>query len=203
MFDSLKKPALGQRVIGFFWPAMGWRRTGEYFKHRIGRLPGTPYSIAAGFACGAAISFSPFVGLHFVLGGVWAWLVRANIIASAIGTAVGNPWTFPFIWVWIYNVGHWMGAGEGGRSVEDLDFGALFGNMLEAVVSGDMDFLVETAGPVFWPMLLGSVPTMIVTWIVFYVPLKKMVEGYQKARLARRARKGKRRRGGEQKEQTS
>lgn len=186
MFNRREKPNIGQRVISFLWPAMGWRRTSHYLRHRVGRLPGSPYEIAAGFACGAAVSFTPFVGLHLILGGIWAWLFRANIISSAIGTAVGNPWTFPFIWVWIYQVGQWMGVGEAGRDVTELDFSALFGNMMEALLSGDMDFLMETAGPVFWPMLIGSVPTMAFIWVVFYFPLNAMVGGYQKARMQRR-----------------
>lgn len=169
---------------------MGWRRTVDYLKHRVGRIPGTPYQIAAGFACGAAISFTPFVGLHFILGGTWAWLIRANILSSVIGTAVGNPWTFPFIWVWIYQCGQWMGVG--GSQVVDvtqLDFGSLFANMFKAMVSGDLDFLIEIAAPVFWPMLVGSLPSIAIVWVGFYFPLKAMVAGYQKARSARRARK--------------
>ena len=170
---------------------MGWRRTSHYLKHRIGRIPGSPYEIAAGFACGAAISFSPFVGLHFILGGLWAWLIRANIIASAIGTAVGNPWTFPFIWVWIYQCGQWMGFGYGDapEDVTQLDFGALLGNMMEAMLAGDFNFLMETAGPVFWPMLIGAVPSIVIIWVAFYFPLKAMVESYQKARAHRRAKR--------------
>jgi len=190
MFNRREKPNVPQRVIGFVWPTMGWRRTGNYLKHRVGRIPGSPYEIAGGFACGAAVSFTPFVGLHFILGGIWAWLIRTNIVSSAIGTAIGNPWTFPFIWVWIYQCGQWMGiGGDATQDVTQLDFGALFGNMLEAVVSGDMEFLIDTAGPVFWPMLIGSVPTMAFVWVAFYFPLKAMVAGYQKARVARRARK--------------
>jgi len=190
MFNRRKKQNTGQRVIGIIWPTMGWRRTGHYLKHRVGRIPGSPYEIAGGFACGAAVSFTPFVGLHFILGGIWAWLMRTNIVSSAIGTAVGNPWTFPFIWVWIYQCGRWMGVGgDATRDVTELDFGAFFGNMMEAVVSGDLDFLIETAAPVLWPMLIGSIPTMAVVWVGFYFPLKVMVSGYQKARIARRARK--------------
>ena len=31
-----------------------------------------------------------------------AFVIRGNLIASMIGTAVGNPFTFPFIWLTIY-----------------------------------------------------------------------------------------------------
>ena len=189
MFDRRNKLDACQRVISFLWPAMGWRRTSHYFKHRLGRIPGSPYEIAAGFACGAAISFSPLVGLHFILGAIWAWLIRANIISSAIGTALGNPWTFPFIWIWIYQCGLWLGAGYGNTTMDvtQLDFQALFGNMMEAMLSGDLEFLIETAGPVLWPMLVGSVPSIVVIWVAVYFPLKAMVESYQKARFQRRS----------------
>ena len=69
---------------------------------RLKRLQGTPYSIATGFACGVAISFTPFIGFHMILAALTAWLIRGNIIASAIGTIVGNPWTFPFIWLAVF-----------------------------------------------------------------------------------------------------
>ena len=179
---------IGQRFIAFFWPSMGWRRTAHYLKHRICRIPGSPYEIAAGFACGAAISFSPFVGLHFIIGGLWAWLTRSNIFSSIIGTAVGNPWTFPIIWAWIYQCGLWMGVGDGSgpEKVMEMDFRAFFGDMSTAIISGDLKFLFDTARPVFWPMLVGCLPTVAVAWLVSYFPVKILVESYQKNRSHRR-----------------
>jgi uncharacterized protein len=186
MFDRRTKLRLHQKVSNFFWPSIGWRRSVRYLLHRLGRLPGTPYSIACGFACGAAISFSPFVGLHFILGAIWAWVMRANILASAIGTAVGNPWTFPFIWVWIFQVGHLMGAGDGNMDISDIDFSALFGGITEASLNGDINTVIEISTPVLWPMLLGSLPTIAVVWLIFYFPLKNIVERYQHRRIQRR-----------------
>lgn len=87
------------------WPTMSMKRVARYYRNRVARLPGTPHSIAAGFAAGAAVSFTPLVGFHFVLGALVAYVLRGNLIASAIGTAVGNPWTFPFIWLAIYELG--------------------------------------------------------------------------------------------------
>src|SRR3546814_13256871 len=108
MFRPRNPLPVHKRVSGFLWPRGGWRRSGIYVSHRLRRLPGTPYRIAAGFACGAAISFPPFIGLHFVLSAALALIVRGKIIPSAIGTDVGNPWTFPFIWLWTFSLGHWM-----------------------------------------------------------------------------------------------
>ena len=39
---------------------------------------------------------------HILLAMLLALLIRGNLIASGIGTVVGNPWTFPLIWF----VGH-------------------------------------------------------------------------------------------------
>lgn len=183
-----------ERLREFLWPRSGWERSAKYIFHRVARLPGTPHAIAGGFACGAAVSFTPFVGLHIVLAALLAWSIRANIISSAIGTVVGNPWTFPFIWVWIYELGHWMGVGTGGHASENLDFISLFGKMLEAVLRLDAGYLFETAWPVFFlPMLAGGIPTALVMWLAFYVPLKPVVESYQRRRRARRERRQRRR----------
>ena len=54
--------------------------------------------VAAGVAAGAFTSFTPFMGLHFLFAALFAWAIRGNLLASALGTFVGNPLTFPFIW---------------------------------------------------------------------------------------------------------
>ena len=67
MFQRRNKLSLVQMARNFLWPRIGWHRSTKYVMHRVSRLRGTPYALAAGFACGAAISFTPFVGLHFLL----------------------------------------------------------------------------------------------------------------------------------------
>ena len=67
--------------------------------------PASPNAIALGFACGSMVSFTPLLGLHFILAIVFAYLIRGNLIAALLGTIVGNPITFPFIWGMIYKVG--------------------------------------------------------------------------------------------------
>src|SRR3546814_12530299 len=116
MFKRRMPLPFHRRARAFLWPRGGWRLSGPYVAHRLRRLPGPPYRIAAGFASGAAISFTPFIGLHFVLATLLALCIRGNIVASAIGTMVGNPWTFPLIWLWTYSLGHWLLGGEIGRA---------------------------------------------------------------------------------------
>jgi uncharacterized protein len=186
MFLRRNKLSVWSKVRDFFWPKLGWRRSFAYIFHRLARIPGTPYTLAAGFACGAAISFTPFVGLHFILGGILAWIIRANILSSAIGTAVGNPWTFPFIWVGIYEIGKIIDPFHKGiKDVEPVLFDIL-SKMMDALLSFDFTIVADSGWPVFRTMLIGCVPSMIVVWLLFYFALSPFIRKYQHGRIQRR-----------------
>jgi len=171
MFKRRHPLPFHKRAGAIVWPSGGWLRSGTYVAHRLRRLPGTPYRIAAGFASGAAISFTPFIGLHFVLAALLALAVRGNVIAAAIGTVVGNPWTFPLIWLWTYSLGRWvLGGGDGPNGLpEAMSFQHIVDQPLEVLL----------------PMVVGGVPTAIVAWFVFFWPLQRTVAEYQKARRRR------------------
>lgn len=192
MFLRRNKISIFQRAREFFWPTAGWHRSTRYVFHRVARIPGSAYSLAAGFACGAAISFTPFLGLHFVLSALLAYLMRANIIASAIGTVVGNPWTFPFIWVAVYNVGNWLMLADGVHA-QQVDFLEVLTESMRALHAFDFNYLFDTAWPVLLPLLVGCVPVSILVWFIFYLPLRPMISKYQAGRHHRRTRKARRR----------
>jgi len=161
--------------------------------HRLARLPGSSYSIASGFAMGAAISFTPFVGFHIVISATLSWIIRGNIVASAVGTIVGNPWTFPFIWIWLYESGHWM-LGTSREEMSDIpDFYASFSMVGEALLRFDLASLYDIMVPVVWPMFISGIPTAMVVWIVFYIPLAKLIAKYQRRRIRRLLKLGDRR----------
>jgi len=172
-----------KKILYFFWPSTGWKRAWAYIIHRLARFPGTPYSIASGFACGAAISFTPFVGLHFIIAATFAWIIRANILASAIGTSVGNPWTFPFIWAWLYQTGTWLIAGKTPEEKFVPEFSEIFGRMMGALFRLDMEYLIESSANIFWPMLVSSIPTCLIIWWLFFLPIRYAVQSYQNRRL--------------------
>ncbi len=188
MFRRRAKQNILDRIVSFFWPKAGFKRSSTYVVYRVARLKGSVYSLAAGFACGAAVSFTPFVGFHFILGAITAFLMRGNILASAIGTAVGNPWTFPFIWVWIYNLGVWMGVRGHRKDGSDIDFTETFEALMDAVLNLDGSLFIDQVLPLFWPMFVGGIPTGIVAWLFFYWLIKRLILGFQKRKVSKRRR---------------
>lgn len=186
MFRRRQKQSFFIKVREFLWPSTGWSRAGHYMKHRLARIDGTPYAIAAGFATGAAISFTPFVGLHFIFAAIIAWIVRGNILTSAIGTAVGNPWTFPFIWAATYNLGiNILGGDAADDLMEQLD--QMFGSFtIVDLVNDPLNALGPFLETIFFPMLLGGIIIGASLWFFIYWPIYKLVLEYKIKRLKRR-----------------
>lgn len=177
-----------QKVAELFWPSQGFRRSIHYLGHRVKRLPATPHAIAAGFASGAAVSFFPAIGLHFLLGFGLAWLVRGNMLASALGTAVGNPLTFPIIFSTAYGIGRaFLDAIHVPTPVEE-DFDVLAES--EALLAeGDLfsGGLWEIL-PLIKVTAIGSIPMAIVAFAAFYALIYKLTARFQEARRSRRSR---------------
>lgn len=177
-FGRRESSGVASTARELIWPRMGWRRYFRYLRFRVLRLPGTPHTIAAGFACGAALSFTPLIGLHFLLAALFAWIIGGSVLASIIGTGVGNPWTFPFIWLWLHKLGSWLIGGSGSNSVpSDFNVTTLFDNFLDVV----------------WPMLVGGFPTAIIIWPIAYYLARYVVRTYQARRRTRIERVAKRR----------
>jgi len=175
LFQRRDKPNLSERVRVALWPRRSWGRSARYVGKRVLRLSATPHAIAAGFAAGAMVSYTPFVGFHFVMAGVFAYLIGGNVIASAFGTAVGNPLTFPIMWTMSYRLGRWM-LGEGPADLPSFD-------MLQDFWEKSWDVIM----PVLKPMLVGAVPLGIVNWVVFYFLVRTIVRSFQDARQRRLA----------------
>ena len=105
MFRRRSKQPIIFVLRSLFWPGIGLARAYKYIWYRVNRLPAGPHSIASGLATGCAMSFTPLIGVHFFVAAGLAWIIRGNVVASAFGTIVGNPWTFPVIWILTYELG--------------------------------------------------------------------------------------------------
>lgn len=174
MFRRRKPTPLWQQLRGWFWPHIGWRRLGVYAVKRLTRLPGTPHSLAAGFACGVAISFTPFIGLHLILSVLLAYVLRAHPITAAAGTLIGNPWTFPFIWLSTFKLGKMVLGSPATHAapVEHWTFDKLFTDV----------------GALIWPMTIGGVLLGLMAGFATYLVLVRVIAAYQDARRRRRER---------------
>ena len=141
---------------------------------QLQRLQGTPYSVAAGFACGVAISFTPFIGFHLILAAITAWLIRGNIVSSALGTLIGNPWTFPFIWIAVLTTGRFF-LGDGGN-IEQVNFLRAFEAAGHALLTFKFTNFGRDVWPIVFPMLLGCIPYYIISWLISFKLIKITME---------------------------
>jgi len=173
------------RIRDAIWPRMGIRRYAAYLKNKVLRLSATPYAVAVGVASGAAVSCFPFVGLHFILGFVLAYILRGNMIAAAIGTAWGNPITFPFLFSASYQLGSlitgvfWPTETVSDESTEIISQG---------LFSGPFDLAAIL--PTIATMCVGATPISLVTFGLFYWVTFTVVHRFQtrrSERLLRRA----------------
>ncbi len=163
------------------WPRRNWKRSIRYVLKRLSRLRTSPHAIAIGAAAGVVVSFTPFLGFHFLLAGLLAWSLRGSIIASALGTFFGNPLTFPFIWVGSYQLGSRILGLEPG----------LDGSGLAASLHGATTSIARASWETLWsalealwpimlkPMAVGGLPMGLVAGLISYYPVRKLAGAYQ------------------------
>lgn len=151
-------------------------RYAKYLLLKLDKINASPYAVAAGFACGAAISFTPFVGFHTVLAMLTAFIIRGNIVSAAVGTLVGNPWTFPFIWPATLYTGRLM---LGAQTYDHADFLTLFKNLAEAVKTFNPELFASDIWPILKPMMIGCIPYYLAVWGLSYYFIKKAMDKFQ------------------------
>ena len=173
------------RLRHSLWPRKGLLRPFLYHAKCTLRLADNAHAIAIGAACGAFISFTPLMGLHILLGCALAWLLSGNMVAAAIGTAVGNPITFPAIWLASYRTGSFLlgrGASREGAAEN-------FSNVFLHSDGPIHHVLIRMWEPLILPMLVGGIPIGLAVGGAIYFVTRQGVETFQAGRSRRRARK--------------
>ncbi len=127
-------------------------------------MPASNYAISSGFACGSMVSFTPLLGLHFILALIFAYLIRGNLIAALIGTVVGNPLTFPFIWGLIYKVGTFVTTIKHVTLSNKINF----------------EMIVNQTYEIFFPMFVGGIIIAPLVWITTYFVIYSFISSYKK-----------------------
>ena len=139
------------------------KRASLFYFLKLIRVKDSKDKLALGFACGSMVSFTPFIGFHFLLAIFFAYLLRGNIVASLIGTFIGNPFTFPFIWIFIYKVGNIFFKNDKKFSLE-FSFQGLFDQGYDILI----------------PMLIGSLIVSIPVWFISYFTVKFLMSSFKK-----------------------
>ena len=129
------------------------------------------------------MTFTPWLGAHIIIGFALAWLLGVSMLASALGTIVGNPLTFPFIWAASVGLGNWLL----GRSHKFVPAKGAEDQMMRAIEVGyDPDRIAAVLRgiwqPIIKPMLVGGTPLGILAAVVFYFLVRKFVAVVQTKR---------------------
>ncbi len=175
LFRRRKPVGIWEKARVLLWPRRSFSRSFQYFGKRILRLSATPHAIAAGVAAGVMASWTPFIGFHFIIGAALAFIFAGNVIASALGTAFGNPVTFPFIWTASYKMGQYILYDDYRDTVIGIDLGRLFREL-------DFNRLWE---PVLKPMFVGCLPFSVAFGVGFYILTYVSVATFQSRRRRR------------------
>lgn len=154
------------------WPKSGWSRAARYLLYRVLRLDSSDDSIAGGVAWGVAVSFTPLLGFHLIIAFLGARFTGYNVITALVGTSVGNPWTFPLIWVFIYTIG---------SSIIPI------AEPLPAMQWHELSLtmVLEHFWPVFLPMLVGGIPISVLSWVGVYYALRRFMPVLRRSYLRR------------------
>jgi uncharacterized protein (DUF2062 family) len=156
--------------------APGLRQAGSRLVH----LRASPHEIALGCALGAFVSITPLLGVQMLLAMIFAFVLRASVPAAIAGTFVGNPLSWPFIWISTYAMGLQMVGLE-----SSFDPAAVQRNiqLLWAALLDPSPRLIDATAslfwPLLWPMLAGSVPIGLLTAAIVYYISRNAVRGWR------------------------
>ena len=199
MFKRRERRSIFRFFYEVIFSLKGISRAIEYVGIRLKRIPDTPHKISLGMSCGIFASFTPLFGLHFLIAGLLSYLLRANVLASLIGTFVGNPITFPIITVFNLKLGEWIlgsseySSGDGGKIFEGfLDFIFLIYKSFfteGSIGENNVPRMNEFLKGVFIPYSLGGLILGFFIAIISYFLLRPLVATYQKKRSALKAKR--------------
>ena len=123
----------------------------------------TPQRTAAAYALGVFFGFSPFLGLHTVLGLIFAFALNLNRVAVLLGIYSNLPWILPAY----YSVTTLLGAAILGVSVPPGLLNELRSALTDASWT-DFRNLAHALTPLLWGYALGSTIGATVLALIAY-----------------------------------
>jgi uncharacterized protein (DUF2062 family) len=141
----------------------------------------TPKRTAAAYAVGVFFGFSPFLGLHTVLGLAAAFALNLNRVAVVLGIYSNLPWILPPYYT--------LSTMAGALLLQTEVPPGLLAELTEAVAAGSWSELrrhAQSLAPLAWAYTLGStLGAFILAVAAFYASLA-MIRAHR-ARAAHRA----------------
>lgn len=147
-----------------------WKKASQFFR-RLFALNDTPERIARAFALGVFLAFSPLIGLHLLLGVLFAVFFGLNRFALFLGLLINNPWTL----IPIYAAGTYLGS----LLIGFPTLPALPSFEVHTIWSSE--FWVQIAGHwhILKPMMLGSTILSIFLAVFSYIAAYYLIKQYR------------------------
>jgi uncharacterized protein len=180
MFLTRDKTSLYKKTQKLLVAKRGYKRPFAYMIWRLKRLPGTPEFIARGLAIGIAINFWPILFTHLVFGYLLCRLMRGSILAMAVGTLAGNPWTFAVVYPIMYKIGKILLGLNPIHSERSLDSAEEVASRLWPIES--WPGFVHALQEIFFPMMLGGFLLGLPVTILTFYATRNAVRVYQTQR---------------------
>jgi uncharacterized protein (DUF2062 family) len=140
----------------------------------------TPKRTAVAFGLGVFLGFSPFLGLHAILGLVLAFLFRLNRVAVLIGVYSNLPWILPPYYTLTTLGGAWMlGIDIEPAALKDAI------RAFETVSWGDLRTLAHALAPLAWAYTAGSTIGALLLAAVAYQVSLVMILAHRKRQALR------------------
>ena len=131
----------------------------------------TPQRTAAAFALGVFFGFSPFLGLHTILGLICAFALNLNRVAVLLGIYSNLPWILPAY----YTLATMLGAAILRIQVPP----GLLKNLSDALTDtswADFRHLAHALTPLLWGFGLGSmIGAVILSFVAYRVSLTMVI----------------------------
>lgn len=145
----------------------------KYVRDRIRiifKLNDSPNQIAAAFALGIFIAFSPTIGLHTLTCFLFAWMFRLSKLVVLTAAFINNPWTI----VPMYGFCLWLGVRITGG---DLTSPSIAWN--ELTLKNAYGILE----PYLWPFVAGTLVVGLAAAIAAYFGIYWAVTRYRKKEI--------------------
>jgi uncharacterized protein (DUF2062 family) len=141
----------------------------------------TPERTALAYAVGVFFGFSPFLGLHTVLGLIVAFVFNLNRVAVLIGIYSNLPWILPAY----YTVTTMLGAA---LMRVDIPPGLLkeLRAALDGVSWGEFRALAKALTPTLWAFALGSTLGAVTLAVMAYRASLTMIVAHRRRLVAQK-----------------